>query len=50
MTGAQVILNLRIVVLSGVWKETYRQILTTYRDREIQTPGDELTEPTLMAA
>ncbi|QEG29551.1 hypothetical protein GobsT_43480 [Gemmata obscuriglobus] len=36
--GAQVILSLRVVLLSGIWDDVYRQTLTTHNDNEIQTP------------
>ena len=48
--GAQVILDLRVVLLSEVWDEAYRQVLTTYKYQELQTPGWETAIPKQMAA
>lgn len=49
-TGAQVILNLRVVLLSGIWNEAYRQILTTYTRNELPTPEPQHEIPKQMAA
>lgn len=48
--GAQVILDLRVVVLSGIWDQAYRRVLTTYQQPELPTPTREPEIPTQMAA
>ena len=48
--GAQVILDLRVVLRSGVWDEAYRHVLTTYKYQESRTPGREGAIPKPMAA
>jgi len=48
--GAQVILDLRVVVLSGVWDPAYRRVLATYQQPELPTPEREPEIPTQMAA
>jgi hypothetical protein len=47
--GAQVILNLRVVLLSGVWEATFRHTLTSYITTSIRTPGHEEEVPLEMA-
>lgn len=37
--GAQVILNLRVILLSGVWHNVYRAAVRTYQQRLPQTPS-----------
>ena len=49
-TGAQVILDLRVVLLSEVWDAAYRHTLTTYRYKALRTPGCEGEIPMEMAA
>jgi len=48
--GAQVVLDLRVVMLSGVWDQAYRQVLTTYQQAELLTPCTEPENPKQMAA
>ncbi|MDB5311335.1 MAG: hypothetical protein JWO38_5537 [Gemmataceae bacterium] len=49
-TGAQVILDLRMVLLSGVGDEVYRHVLTPYMENELRTPDREPEIPEQMAA
>ena len=37
--GAQVILNLRVALLSGVWERAYQHTLLSHADAEARTPG-----------
>jgi hypothetical protein len=37
--GAQVILDLRVLLLSGVWDKVYRQTLNGYAQTKMRTPG-----------
>jgi len=37
--GAQTILTLRVVLLSGVWEDIYRRMLETYNQLQVATPG-----------
>jgi hypothetical protein len=48
--GAQVILDLRVVLLSGIWDPAYRHVLTTCQQPQLPTPPRELEIPTQMAA
>ena len=48
--GAQVILDLRVVLISGVWDEVYRHILTTDMENELRTPEPQPEIPKQMAA
>jgi hypothetical protein len=48
--GAQVILNLRVVLLSGVWDRAYRQTLKAPMVTELRTPARERDVPLQMAA
>lgn len=48
--GAQVILNLRVALLSGVWERAYRQTLKANIVIELRTPGRERERPLQMAA
>jgi hypothetical protein len=48
-TGAQVILNLRVVLLSGVWEAAYRHTLMPNIVIESRTPGREAKIPLQMA-
>ena len=47
--GAQVILNLRVVLLSGVWEEAYRQTLTSYITTSTPLPACKQEIPLQMA-
>jgi hypothetical protein len=47
--GAQVILNLRVVLLSGVWGAAYRQTLTSYIKTSTPTPNCKEEIPMQMA-
>jgi hypothetical protein len=47
--GAQVILNLRVALLSGVWETAYRQTLLSHVTVEVRTPGREAEIPLQMA-
>jgi hypothetical protein len=47
--GAQVILNLRVVLLSGVWEAAYRHTLTSYITTSMRTPGHKEEIPMEMA-
>lgn len=47
--GAQVILDLRVMVLSGVWVRAYRRVLATYQQPELPTPEREPEIPTQLA-
>lgn len=48
--GAQVILDLRVVLLSGVWDQAYRQVVTAYQQAELLTPRAEQENSKQMAA
>jgi hypothetical protein len=48
--GAQVILDLPVVLLSGVWDRAYRRVLTSYQQPQLPTPEREPEIPTQMAA
>lgn len=37
--GAQTILNLRVVLLSGIWQPSYRRLLDTHNARNVRTYG-----------
>jgi hypothetical protein len=37
--GAQTILNLRVVLLSGLWQTVYRKLLETHNIEELRTPA-----------
>jgi hypothetical protein len=37
--GAQTILTLRVILLSGVWDEVYKQMLKKFSKVEVRTPG-----------
>ncbi len=37
--GAQTILTLRVILLSGVWSEVYDRMLETHSDVQVPTPG-----------
>jgi hypothetical protein len=37
--GAQTILNLRVVLLSGIWQTVYRKLLANHNMEELRTPG-----------
>jgi hypothetical protein len=47
--GAQVILNLRVVLLSGVWEEAYRHTLTSYITTSTPLPASKQEIPLQMA-
>ena len=36
--GAQVILDLRVVLLSGIWQETYERVWVSFGNVEVPTP------------
>jgi hypothetical protein len=48
--GAQTILNLRIVLLSGIWQPLYRKLLETHNAGELRTYGPSPTVVTRQAA
>lgn len=48
--GAQVILNLRVLLLSGVWDVVYKALVTSYNDAPPRTLGPSLQNPTRKAA
>jgi hypothetical protein len=48
--GAQVILNLRVILLSGVWEAAYRHTLETYIETSMRTPDRQAELPREMAA
>ena len=48
--GAQIILDLRVVLLSGIWDVAYRHILKPLTVSELRTPGSEAEIPKEMAA
>ena len=48
--GAGVILDLRVILLSGLWTKAYRRILNGRSDREPRTPDRADREPTGIAA
>jgi hypothetical protein len=37
--GAQTILTLRVILLSGVWKQVYERTLQTYSEVQVPTPN-----------
>ena len=37
--GAQMILNLRVVLLSGIWQPLYRKLLETHDATDLRTYG-----------
>ena len=47
--GAQTILTLRVILLSGVWEQVYERTLTADREVHVGTPG-KLTRPTATTA
>jgi hypothetical protein len=49
-SGAQAILNLRVLVLSGVWAEAYARVLHTYEVAKVHTEASLSEEPAEMAA
>ena len=48
--GAQTILNLRVVLLSGIWQPVYRKLLDTHDANDLRTYGPLPTTPTRQAA
>lgn len=48
--GAQVILNLRVVLLSGVWDDVYQALVTSYHDALPRTLGPSISHQTRKAA
>ncbi len=48
--GAQVILNLRVVLLSGVWDAIYKALVTSYNEAPPRTLAPPLPKPTRKAA
>lgn len=48
--GAQTILNLRVVLLSGLWDEAYREVVTPYREDQVRTYGDFTSQTSALAA
>jgi hypothetical protein len=49
-SGAQAILNLRVLVLSGVWAEAYDRVLHTYAEAKVHTGTSLDEEPAEIAA
>lgn len=49
-SGAQVILNLRVVLLSGVWEVVYQALVTSYHDAPPRTLEPSLQNPARQAA
>jgi hypothetical protein len=47
--GAQTILTLRVILLSGVWEQVYERLLTSDREVQVRTPG-EFDRPTAKEA
>lgn len=47
--GAQVILNLRVTLLSGVWEVAYRRTLQTHNDITLRTPDPDAEMPLHLA-
>jgi hypothetical protein len=39
LPGAQTILNLRVVLLSGVWDQAYERVLQTLEEVQVRTYG-----------
>jgi hypothetical protein len=48
--GAQVILNLRVILLSGVWDDVYQALVTSYHDALPRTLGPSISNQTRKAA
>ena len=48
--GAEVILDLRVMLLSGLWTKAYRRILNVRSDCEFRTPERTDREPMGIAA
>ena len=48
--GAQTILRLRVILLSGIWSEVYERILKTHTEVYVQTPGQMNRRPATEAA
>ncbi len=48
--GAQIILDLRVVLLSGIWDDVYRDVLKTYTYRNVRTPERDADVPMQNAA
>lgn len=48
--GAQIILDLRVVLLSGIWDEVYRDVLKTYTYRNLRAPEWDADIPMQIAA
>jgi hypothetical protein len=48
--GAQTILNLRVVLLSGVWDKAYQRVLETLEEVQVRTYGNSCEERTRKAA
>ena len=42
--GAQTILTLRVILLSGVWSQVFEQVLKGFREVEVRTPGQQRFE------
>ena len=42
--GAQTILTLRVILLSGVWSRVFEQLLTDFREVKVRTPGQQRFE------
>ena len=40
--GAQTILTLRVILLSGVWAQVFERALKDFRDVSVRTPGPEI--------
>jgi hypothetical protein len=38
-TGAQTILTLRVILLSGVWSQVFEQVLKDFREVSVRTPA-----------
>jgi hypothetical protein len=49
-SGAQAILNLRVLLLSGVWAQAYDRVLHTYAEAKVHTEAGSDDEPAEMAA
>jgi hypothetical protein len=49
-TGAQTILNLRILLLSGVWEAAYQRVLQSYEEPNVATHATSNTQPVPKAA
>lgn len=48
--GAQVILNLRVILLSGLWEQIYQATVDAYPTLSIRTLDNRTTSPTCIAA